>query len=266
VTCPPDLITPAGQGIVLQVAASSLTGVISGISWTLTSSPAGGGSTPGLWNPDPPTGTSETFTPYIVGKYTVHVTVTDSVGRMASCDTHVTALGHGLRVQLTWDGLGDVDLHLHNAVTTAPWFGSGPANADCFYADKTPQWDSTTTSTANSGNPQLDFDNTVGFGPGALNTPENTRIERPITGMPYTIGIHNYSDAMGRIATVRVFCGGVIVPTEIFISNPLAQTAMQGDCYNQFWKVASVTFTNTSSCTITPLNIYETGAASCAAF
>lgn len=63
--------------------------------------------------------------------------MTDVAGNAASCNLDVTAEGRGLRVTLTWDGSGDIDLHVHRG-TTSPWF----SNDDCCCANPRPIWDS----------------------------------------------------------------------------------------------------------------------------
>lgn len=182
-----------------------------------------------------------------MGVYTIQVTVTANGGQQASCTTNVTAIGHGLRVQLTWDGAGDVDLHLHNSNTGTPWFRSTPN--DCFYADLQPIWDGASPA-AQGGNPSLDFDNTT------ANGPENTRIDTTALNVPYTIAVHNYARAAGRVATVDVFCGGVTTPSQTFVSRPLQGTSSGDSSPNDFWKVAEVVFTSPTTCTITPINTY----------
>jgi hypothetical protein len=204
--------------------------------------------TPNLWTPGTADSAMEVFQPFIVGAYTVHLVGLDAAsGTSTSCDTHVLAVGHGLRIQLTWNGIGDIDLHLHDP-TVDPWFDQPSNFDDCYYADKTPQWDASSTSTAGTSNPALDFDNTAGFGPGAI--------------------IHNYSGGQGRVALVQIFCGGVVTPNQIFTSRPFTgSSSTSGDCGgNGFWKVANVTFTSPTTCSIVSLNTYETASASCLAY
>jgi hypothetical protein len=255
VTCPADVTTLAGTAVNLSASASSAGRTITGYSWSITAAPAGGIGTPNQWAPTPPNSATETFLPYIVGAYTLQVTATDSGGASASCSTHVTAEGHGLRVELTWDGSGDVDLHLHDPNTGTPWYNGD----DCYYADLSPIWDGTHAA-ATGGNPSLDFDNTTGFGP------ENTRIDAPALNVAYTIGVHNYYNAGGRTATVQVFCGGVASPTQTFTSSPLTGTGGSNCSDGTFWKVASVVFTSPTTCTITPIQDYSTGSTRCSAF
>ncbi|MDB4930275.1 MAG: uncharacterized protein JWM10_2759, partial [Myxococcaceae bacterium] len=49
------------------------------------------------------TGTTTPFTSVIVGDFTVHVEATYPNGTVDQCDTTVSMLGHGLRVELSWN-------------------------------------------------------------------------------------------------------------------------------------------------------------------
>ena len=162
----------------------------------------------------------------------------------------VTALSHGLRVELTWDGAGDMDLHLHDGNHT-PWFDMGNSD-DCYYANLSPGWGGV-----------LDFDNTSGNGP------ENIRVDTPVTGMSYTIAVHYYAahttSNNGRVATVQIFCGTTAgtTPTATYTSRGMNGSSA-GDCTNNdFWRVARVTFTSPTACTITPVNTYTTSNNAC---
>ncbi|MEW5855117.1 MAG: MopE-related protein [Myxococcota bacterium] len=254
-TCPGNQTVPAGDTVTLSAPGVG----VSNQQWTITNGPVGGASS-AQWNPDPPTGSTVTFRPIIVGVYTVTVTATDGGGNPVSCSFQVTAEAHGLRIELAWDGSGDVDIHLHNN-SSAPWFGGD----DCYYENCiTPP---NTPSYASAAGPMpwgagLDVDNVVTDGP------ENVRLDNPVLNSPYTIGIHNYANAAGRVATVKVFCGdgAGVTPTQVFTSQPLAGTAA-GDCTaNQFWKVATVVMTSTNACTITPLQTYVASSDACAGF
>ncbi len=239
ITCPADQTVPAGNAVTLSTGGAGLHGYV----WTITSAPAGGASVAG-WTPSPPNAATESFLPYIVGVYTIQVSAMDAGGHTTSCAFNVTALSHGLRVQLTWNGAGDADLHVHDGNGT-PWFNFPD---DCYYANRSPAWGAV-----------LDFDNTT------ANGPENTRINSPAIGMTYTVGVENYARAEGRTATVQIFCGTTTgtTPTATFVSTPLAGNSA-GDCSgNTFWKVARVMFTSPTACTITPLNQYTTGAGAC---
>ena len=239
--CPADATVAAGQPLAVSVSGSAS---LHGYTWSVTAGPTGGGST-AVWNPSPPTATSELFTPYIVGVYTVTATALDGSGNPVSCAFHVTAVPTGLRVQLTWDGSGDLDLHLHDSTST-PWF----TRDDTYYANATSAWGGI-----------LDFDNTVGYGP------ENTHVNTPTVGSQYTVGVENYAHGAGRIATVQIFCNSSsVTPAAVFTSRALSGNG-SGNCSgNDFWRVATVVFTSPSACTVTPINTYIDGADACAGY
>nr|MBK7069045.1 hypothetical protein [Deltaproteobacteria bacterium] len=237
-TCPGDQTVPAGSPIALTAMGVGLRNV----SWTLVSAPTGGvGSV--VWAPAPPTALTETFTPFIVGAYVLRVSGTDVSGRVITCMFTVTALPHGLRVQLSWNGTGDVDLHVHNANRTA-WFNGD----DCYYGNLRPAWGAV-----------LDFDNTSNVGP------ENTRLDSPAVGATYTIGVHNYARAAGRVATVQIFCGSTTstTPTATLMSRAFTLGGSGNCANNDFWRVAQVTMTSATTCTVTPINTYTTGSGAC---
>ncbi len=238
----------------LSVTAVSPGRTITGYSWTITASPPGGvmGAT---WAPTPPTAATESFTPGVVGSHTIHVTVTDSAGATASCDTHVIAQASGLRVEMTWDGTGDLDLHLHNGVTTSPWFSTPN---DCYYANPTAAWG--VAGTQDDG--IFDQDSITGFGPEILH------VTTPTIAEGYTIAVHEYSmSAAGRTATVRVFCGPGSTPAGTYTSRAFATVTAGGNCsVAEFWRVATVRFTTATACTLTPINTYGPSSAACTAF
>lgn len=206
------------------------------------------------WSPAPPNAATELFTPPVVGVFTLHVTVTDSVGATASCNTHVTAQSTGLRLELTWDGTGDLDLHLHDNVITSPWFSTPN---DCYYANRAAAWD--TAGTLDDG--ILDQDSITGYGPELLH------VTAPVIAESYTVAVHHYNNAMGRVATVRVFCGPGTTPAATYTSRAFGASTGTGNCgTNEFWRVASVVFTSATACTLTPINTYNPSSAACAAF
>ena len=247
--CPPPQSTPAG--IPISLTAGTPEGVR--YEWRLVSAPTGGNNTPNLWTPDPPLGRTVQLLPFIVGVYVVELTVTTSGGQSLSCRTRITAEGRGLRVTLTWDGPGDVDLHVHNGSEGAAWFDEPE---DCFYMNRTPRWVPGPISVG--PNPELDFDNTTADGP------ENTSIDVPELNRQYHIGVHHYARAQGRIARIEVFCGGTSVPDAAFTSRPLQGTSA-GNCNNtnDFWRVATVRFDRTGQCQITPIDTYSDAREAC---
>jgi hypothetical protein len=235
VTCPAPVTAPAGTTVTLTATA---TGAAS-YRWELVSGPRGGTVTFGS-----PTSARTTFTSVIVGVYTVRITVTDASGRTATCTTTVTLQGHGLRVELVWDtgtmapvtaGRTDLDLHLHNRLATN-WFDDPN---DCFYANRAPRWD-VRGSTADD--PSLDIDNVYGFGP------ENIRVDAPVvTSQTYSVGVHYFFGDVRSNATVRIYCGDVLVGT---YNRALNGGPILGGS-NDFWRVARVVFSSPSACAVT---------------
>lgn len=240
--CPSDRTMFAGDSISLTATTM---GTITNRSWSIVSGPTGGAAV-ARWSPNPPTSLTESFTPIIVGVYRIRVSGRDGFGGTQSCEFNVTALPRGLRVELTWDGTGDVDLHLHNSDNTR-WFNGD----DCFYSNMHTDF-----------NAWLDVDNVVSDGP------ENIRIDSPPTTGVYTIGIHNYARGAGRVATVKVYCGttGGITPNAVYTSTALAGNDVGNCTNNTFWKVARVAFRADGGCDLTPINTYSTSNARCMAF
>lgn len=222
--CPGTRVVAAGGTASWNVEASGLQNVM----WSVAGGPPAGVSS-ALLTAD---GGSASFTPYIVGTYTLAASGSDADGGVQACTFRVIAGTHGLRVELTWDGTGDVDLHLHNQAATA-WCTAD----DCFYAN---------CRTGLPWGATLDVDNTL------ANGPENIRINAPQAGLRYVIGVDNFSRATGRIASVNVYCGAsqLTTPVQRFVSTPLSDSA--------FWKVAAVTFESPDVCTIEPLGMYGT--------
>ncbi|MBI2373890.1 MAG: PKD domain-containing protein [Deltaproteobacteria bacterium] len=265
ITCPSDRTILAGVPTNLSASATSPGHTIATWVWTITNGPPAGLATPNLWSPGPPSAATETFRPYIPGQYTIRVTATDDAGTSASCDVRVTVQGHGLRATLTWDGIGDIDLHVHNGNNT-PWFSQD----DCYYHNCASvsgalPWDAMGTN----DDPRLDFDNKTDNGP------ENTSIDFPMIGRTYTIAAHNFAYRFDltppqtdlRRATIQIFCGSNTSPAGTFTSDVLEGTSWGPDCNgNEFWKAASVVFTSLDTCVVTPLNQYDFASTFCGSF
>jgi hypothetical protein len=238
VMCPAAVTALAGDVVTLRATAMGATSY----RWEVVSSPPGGAAMFGS-----PTSATTTFTSVIVGVYTVRLTVTDAMGRAATCTITVTLQGHGLRVELSWNtgvtvpgtpGRTDIDLHMHNRLATA-WFTTPN---DCYYLNENPNWD----APGPTDNPSLDVDNIQGFGP------ENIRVDAPVVGtQTYSIGIHNYTGSARTTATVRIYCGTTLAATYTRVITGFDASA---DPRSDFWRVARVVFTSPSACTVTPIN------------
>ena len=239
-TCPGRITVHAGNAQVMSVVPR---GFLTGYQWEIVTGPPGGGA--GIvWDDPPPHNPTTRAVPYIVGTYRIRVTAYDRSGALQACDFELVVVSHGLRVELTWDGTGDLDLHLHNNVSGA-WFNNPN---DCFYANMRPAWGAA-----------LDVDNVT------ANGPENIRMDTPTTGRTYSVAIHNYARGEGRTARVRIFCGTVegTIPQAEYFSVPLAGT-QSGNCTgNTFWKVANITINADGSCVVVPVNTYTSSSSAC---
>jgi hypothetical protein len=238
-TCPGAVSMFAGDTRALTVTSAGLLG---GFQWTVIAAPPGG-DTSARWAPSPATEATERFQPLIVGVYRVRVSAVDGLGVTRSCAFDVTANARGVRAELTWDGPGDVDLHLVDNATATRWFGPD----DCHYANMRPAFGAA-----------LVVDNVSGNGP------ENIRVDAPPTGASYTLGVHHYARAAGRVATVRVYCGASgTTPAAVYTSRPLAGTT-SGDCSaNTFWRVARVVVRADGGCDLAPLDTFTPSATAC---
>ena len=177
------------------------------------------------------------FTSVIVGDYTVHLDARDGDGNVTSCETQVSMLGHGLRVELSWDTEGtDVDLHLSDQASPR-WF----TTTDCYFGNRTPEGSAEATPQAR----WLDVDDTDGRGP------ENIRVDVPRTDTEYTVAVHYYSShgqhGPSR-ARVNVYCGEQRVAE--FTRDLHGDRAQSND----FWHVAGVRFDGSGACQVRPLN------------
>lgn len=180
---------------------------ITAYAWTIVSVPQGStianvqgqtssNPTPNLWLD-------------IAGEYVFELTVQNELGAWDSTPDRVVVVAEpsdDFYVQLTWDAVVDLDLHLAKAGSDI--FSPG----DCNYCNMTPNWFS-----GNPGaNPSLDWDViSEGFGP------ETITITKPADGT-YKVGVHYYGQGGAASctgpcpptkATVRVYINGVLKET-----------------------------------------------------
>ncbi len=232
-SCPGAQVTDVNTRLTIVGAGADPTGDPLTCTWRVVSAPVGSGAAP------LPSGQCVTsFTPDIVGDYTLELTVRDPQGNAATCLMQITANPRGgLWVETFWDLSDDIDLHLlhpnagnpnvRGSWQSAPW--------DCFYANLTPSWD----AAGIQDDPSLDRDDIPGTGP------ENIRIDQPVHGHDYAVGIHWFSDANGRAqinVTTNIYCGAQLQTTIV--------TTMrnQGDIVH----LGDVTFAPGNVCTWTP--------------
>lgn len=208
-------------------------GEIVRVRWEVVGRPPGSSAE----EPRPATEARTTFTPDLAGEYRLEFTVTDDDGESASCIATVRAIANeGLRIEMFWDSPStDMDLHLLNAGGER-W----RTNQDCYYVNCTsrpyPSWG----PRGDEDDPNLDIDDTDGFGP------ENINIETPANGT-YRVGTYAYR-GNGSV-TVRIYCGGSTTePRRTFGPVTLRGTGGSHD----FWRVADVTVRG-DTCDITEL-------------
>lgn len=176
------------------------------------------------------------FTSVIVGDFVVHAETRNPDGTTAECDTTVSMLGHGFRVELSWNTQGtDVDLHTLSDPESR-WF----TPADCYFGNRQPD-----TSFGDEGRRRwLDTDDTDGEGP------ENIRVDAPAVDHDYQVGVHYYSSHGQQAlthATVVIYCGEQRVAR---FERDLDGNRGPG---NDFWHVASVRFGGPEVCAVRPI-------------
>ena len=135
-----------------------------------------------------------------------------------------------------------------------PWFSPD----DCYFQQPTPLW--TTDPVGQGRNPKLDIDNISGFGP------ENIRVATPEIGVPYTVAVDHFKEAAGRIARIRLFCGVTANARVDLQSRPLRGSSIAFCQENDFWVVATITFSAPEQCSIDLIDEYRTTADACAEF
>ena len=240
---PPSVMCPASTSI-RALTATTLIGratddceVVS-YNWTVVTRPSGSGATPSS-----PSSATTSFTPDLVGTYQLRFTATDNEGLSSSCTTTVTSTGQGIRVELTWNVPGDVDLHLLHP-SAAAWFSSP---YDCYYANIAPLWDGATIA----DDPRLDIDDIPGDGP------ENINVDVPVNPQTYRVGVHHYAATGTRTATVRIYCGDLSITPVATYTRTVYGSGVIGE--GDFWRVADVRWTGTT-CSVTTLNTVITTA------
>jgi hypothetical protein len=236
VTCPGPMTVSANSTVTL-----SPTFMVSGgspmCSWGITSRP---NTSNGTFSAPNSCGATNYFAD-VVGTHIVNFSVNDGLGSSAQCQTPITVTANGdLWIELTWNRPNDMDLHLIHPNAGAPGNVSSWFNPiwDCDYITDNPSW-----SANPQNNPSLDRDDITGQGP------ENTRINTPVLGINYTVGVHMYSYAASPnpvTSTVKVYCGGQLVTTQVRTMST----------NKDMWVVGTINFMTSSGapCTFTPIN------------
>jgi hypothetical protein len=206
VMCPGAISAEVLRTVTLAGSGSDPDGGSVTYAWTVVSRPVGSTA-----NPSPPNAATTNFFLDASGSYRLRFCVTDDEGEIACCTVDVTSTAPGiLHVEMAWDtAYGDADLHLLNVTRTPPagWWTAD----DCHWRNPTPDWGPAGVA----ANPNLDRDDTGGFGP------ENITIASSPASGTYNIGVHYYCEhsipgttpAGPTNATVRVYCGGSLIAT-----------------------------------------------------
>lgn len=252
-SCTPDRTVELGAPVAL-VAALSRDAVAASYRWRLLSAPPTEDGRPAVaFSPSPESGPMVEVSPQALGTYRIEAEVRTEAGERFTCQTELVAVSTGLRARLTWDGAGDLDLHLHRGAQ-APWFGP----EDCHFDNLRPLW--VAREPAGQGpNPTLDRDDTSGEGP------ENIRIATPELGVPYTLAVSHFERAAGRTARVVVQCGRASARLDVS-SRPFRGRDTGACTQNDFWAIATVTFTAPAQCTVDTIDAYRSTAEACASF
>lgn len=246
ILCSPDQATER-EGVVGMRAELTAGETATRYQWTVLSAPPG---RPPRFERDPTTGPEMFMTPFELGRYEIRAEIEDAAGVVRNCTILVVARSFGLEAKLTWDGAGDLDLHLHRGAQT-PWYGDD----DCHFDNPRPVWVSG-AGPGQGSNPALDRDDTSGDGP------EYIRLAEPELGVPYTLAVSHFERAAGRRARVEVRCGRRI--TVLDESSPPFSGSDTGACSsNSFWKVARLVFTDLDQCEIERLDQTTSSADAC---
>ena len=255
--------TPAGQDLVCAanrvadlgetVTLAALLGqgnTAQSYSWQLLSGPMQGGAIAATLRPD---GATAEFVPQLLGTYVIALEVETTEGVRLSCQMEIVSQSTDFKATLTWDGAGDLDLHLHRGAN-APWFGP----ADCHFDNLEPTW--VAGQRPGTGpNPLHNGDDTSGDGP------EDIRIESPEIGVPYTVAVSHFERANGRTAHVQVFCGRATAQIDL-MSRPFTGAETGACTNNDFWTIATVTFSNPAECTVQLIDSYRSTDEACVSF
>lgn len=173
ITSPPE-ITLNQPVVNRERGQATISGRISRLDHNAAVLITNGGESVFLVNDD---GTFSVVTILRNGLNSIYVRASNGFGTVTSQEVRINYTPPSdfyFRVTLTWDGLGDVDLHTWD-----------PNNSHSYYGNQT----------IPTG--ELDTDNTVSFGP------ENFTC-RVLTPGRYKIAVNSYSNATGRRATIRV--------------------------------------------------------------
>ena len=144
----------------------------------------------------------------LAGDYVFELTVENDAGNWDSTPDTVVISAiplDGFYVQLSWDTMMDMDLHLLEE-SAKLWENPG----DCNYCNMTPQWG----SGGPDDNPSLDWDTIFeGYGP------ETITVDTPATNTNYTAVVHYYGE--GGAAMCWTGCEPTEATVDIYLNSEL---------------------------------------------
>ncbi len=147
----------------------------------------------------------------------------------------IEAIHQSLRIELTWDKAGDLDLHLRKPGEDDTAWGT---NRDCYYDDCSDWY------VESDYNPNFLIDDSMGTGPEIISIDKIT----PSTE-PFTIAVHNRSNTDRPTATVKIYCN------DILNSQFTTVIPNYGSQAKSFWKVSNLVLTADNFCETSPLGL-----------
>ena len=214
-TVPNDTITLDGSG------STDPDSSVLNYAWSVTSRPDGSVST--LSNP---TAVGPTFLADLAGDYIICLTVTDGDGCVSEPDCmNLTVVPQvSFHVELTWDTLGDMDLHYRTPLGA---FFDSSVGTDAYYMNPNPDWGPGGVANGLAeDNPVLDVDNISGFGPENIN--QGILFDDP--GY-FRVGVHYYCNSTAATTVARI---------RIYVDGQLAHEDQRVMASAEFWEVAEV--------------------------
>lgn len=234
VSCPPPMTVSANSTVTLAPTIMAPGAITCGWGYQSRPSTSNGGFG------SPTSCTSTTYFADVVGTHIINFNVSDGFSS-AQCTTPITVTANGdLWIELTWNRPNDMDLHLLHPNAGPPGNPSSYFNSmwSCDYIYDSPNW-----SANPQNNPSLDRDDITGMGP------ENTRINTPVLGINYAVGVHMFSYVASPnpvTSTVKIYCGGQLVTTQVRTMST----------NKDMWVVGTINFMTSpmAPCTFTPIN------------
>jgi len=223
--CHPEICPASDTVYVGEAITLAMDPMASNIEWSVNNS-----SGVEQWDPPSQSAITENFTPFILGNYNMRVEY-DISGKRCSCEFDINAElnPNEFKIELTWDGMGDLDLHLNNPSMINPMTENWLTTNDCYSGNASTIWGAS-----------LDVDNSEDSGPEAIVLDKNSAAEGD-----YHIGVANVDYADDRTATVKIYCGDG--------NNPIVQVSRPMQT-NDFWVVGTI---NSNNCAYVDIDGYR---------